>query len=77
MPKRAYYQVHHISGNVAVLVGDDDKQVAVPLSRLPRVTTERAVLSVPLNSSGAPSWSAATVDIAEARRRLGDHGDPN
>jgi len=72
MPRRSYYQVHHLAGNVAVLVGDDERHVAIPLSRLPRNTAEGVVLSVPQGQSGTPSWSAATVDIAEARRRLGD-----
>lgn len=75
MPRRSYYQVHHLSGNVAVLLGDDQRQVAVPLSRLPRNATEGVVLSVPLSKSGAPSWSAAKVDVAEGRRRLGQSGD--
>jgi hypothetical protein len=68
MPRR-YYAVDQISGGVAVLVDDDRRPIAVPLHRLPRSTQQGALLAIPLDRSGTPSWSDATVDVAETRRR--------
>jgi hypothetical protein len=68
MPRR-YYAVDQISGGVAVLVDDDRRPIAVPLNRLPRSTQQGALLAIPLDRSGTPSWSDATVDVAETRRR--------
>ncbi len=71
---RRYYTVVRISGPVAMLVDDDEHQIAVPMGRLPRATRSGSVLSVPLNAAGTPSWSDAEIDEGEAKRRLGNAG---
>ncbi|KPJ96072.1 MAG: hypothetical protein AMS18_01700 [Gemmatimonas sp. SG8_17] len=65
-----YYAVEQINGDVAVLLDDDRRPIAVPLNRLPRSTQQGALLAIPLDLSGTPSWSDARVDVAETRRRM-------
>jgi hypothetical protein len=74
---RRYYTVARINGPVALLVDDAKQHIAVPLSRLPRGTTDGVVLSVPLDHAGTASWSEAIIDEDEARLRLGDAGTNN
>ncbi len=70
MTPRRYYAVEQINGGVAVLLDDDRRPIAVPLSRLPRSTQQGALLAIPVDLFGTPSWSDARVDVAETRRRI-------
>jgi hypothetical protein len=72
MSPRRYYAVEQINGGVAVLLDDDRRPIAVPLNRLPRSTQQGALLTIPLDLFGTPSWSDASVDVAETRRRMQD-----
>lgn len=56
---------------VAVLIADDDeRQVDVPLERLPAGVGAGAVLRVPVTDTGRPLWEAATADEELRRARL-------
>ena len=68
---RRYYTVVGISGPVALLVDDDNRQTAFPMSRLPRGTRGGSLLAVPLNAAGTPSLADAEIDVDEAKRRAG------
>ena len=62
--------VDRVEPPVAVLVADDDeRQVDVPLSRLPTGARAGAVLRVPEADDG-PDWEAARVDEELRRARL-------
>ncbi|MXW17602.1 MAG: DUF3006 domain-containing protein [Gemmatimonadetes bacterium] len=62
--------VDRFEGRLAVLVADDDeRQVHVPVAKLPAGTRAGAVLRVP-HADGEPRWEAATVDEELRQARL-------
>ena len=63
------YYVDRIVGGVAVLLRDDNQRTSIPLSRLPSGIKKGAVLRVPLDHAGTPSWPSAEIDDAEVKRR--------
>ena len=67
-----YYRVARVAGAVALLLDDEQLQIAVPLVRLPRRTASGALLLVPLDAAGTPSWSDAEIDEEEMRRRTSE-----
>jgi hypothetical protein len=70
-----YYRVARVAGAVALLLDDEQLQIAVPLVRLPRRTAGGVLLSVPLNAAGTPSWSDAEIDEEEAKRRVSEQAE--
>ncbi len=72
MPARHFFAVDRIEGQIARLVDDEERRIAVPVVRLPRGVTAGDVLSIPLDDAGTPAWSAARIDADEAKRRLGE-----
>ncbi len=64
-----YYAVDKINGQIAVLADDEGRNVALPLSRLPKGVTAGCVLSISLDNAGTPAWSSAEIDEEEAKRR--------
>jgi len=72
MPASRIWVVDRVEPPVAVVVADDDeRQVAVPLSRLPASVQAGAVLRVP-EADGGPDWEAAKVDEELRRARIQD-----
>jgi hypothetical protein len=72
MASNSYYAVARINGQIAVLADDQGRNVALPLSRLPKGLTAGCVLSIRLDNAGTPAWSSAEIDYEEARRRIED-----
>ncbi len=64
-----YYAVDKINGQIAVLADDEGRNVALPLSRLPRGVAAGCVLLIRLDNAGTPAWSSAEIDEEEAKRR--------
>jgi hypothetical protein len=69
MSKERHYAVDQIKGAVAVLLDEEQHQIVVPLTRLPRSSKNGIVLTVPIDETGTPDWSGAAIDEAEANRR--------
>lgn len=69
MPTERVYVLDRIEGATAVLVDDAGATLDVPVRSLPSGVREGAVLRVSLRADGAPDWSTARVDHAEAARR--------
>lgn len=65
-----HYAVDRIEGPVAVLVGEDGREHAVPRARLPKGVVEGCVLAAELGRTGRPKWASATLDEPERRRRM-------
>ncbi len=62
--------VDRVEPPVAVVVADDnERQVDVPLARLPVGVRAGAVLRVP-EAEGVPDWGAASVDEELRRARM-------
>jgi hypothetical protein len=72
MASIGYYAVNEINGQIAVLADEKGRNVALPLSRLPKGVTTGCVLSIRLDKAGTPAWSSAEIDDDEARRRAAD-----
>lgn len=64
-----HYAVDRIRHRTALLVDDQERQILVPTSRLPRELAEGQVLLVPVNEAGTADWGRARIDEAEAQRR--------
>lgn len=70
MPATRIWVVDRVEPPVAVVVADDDdRQVDVPLARLPAGVRAGAVLRVP-QEDDVPAWEAARVDEELRRARL-------
>lgn len=64
------FAVYRIEGEVAILVGEELDEVAVPIADLPDPISEETVLRVPRHTDGTPSWRGAEIDDeGEGRRR--------
>jgi hypothetical protein len=64
------FAVDRKEGDVVVVVDEDGRVTDVPSVRLPaQARREGAVLRVPLDSAGMPSWEDAVRDRGEERRR--------
>ena len=64
-----FYVIDRLEGEVAVVVGDDDRTFELPRRQLPKGSREGSVLRVP-DSKGPPDWAKAELDEEERRRRL-------
>lgn len=65
------FVVDRREGRTLVIVGDDDRSVDVPVTRVPKTCrVEGAVLRVPIDDAGEPYWEDARRDRGEERRRL-------
>lgn len=65
--------VDRLEGRIAVLIGDDGREVELLRRQLPKdARREGAILHVELDESGGPIWSTARVDREEEQRRLDD-----
>lgn len=64
-----HYAVDRIRHRTALLVDDQERQILVPTSRLPRELAEGQVLLVPVDEAGTADWGRARIDEAEAQRR--------
>ena len=64
-----YYVVDRVQEGVAVLIGDDGDEVALPVYRLRCQVGEATVLRVPLGRDGQPEFLRAVVDETERERR--------
>jgi hypothetical protein len=64
-----HYAVDRIRHRTALLVDDQERQILVPTSRLPRELAEGQVLLVPVDEAGTADWGRARIDEAEGRRR--------
>jgi hypothetical protein len=62
MIKQRRFAVEQIEGAVAVLLDEERHQIVVPLNRLPRSSRNGVLLSVPLDETGTPHWSAAAIE---------------
>lgn len=69
MTTEQHYAVDRIRHRTALLVDDQQRQILVPTSRLPRELAEGQVLLVPVNEAGTADWGRARIDEAEAQRR--------
>ena len=70
MPATRIWVVDRVEPPVAVVVADDDeRQVDVPVARLPAGVRAGAVLRVP-ETDGVPDWEAARVDEELRRARI-------
>lgn len=63
------FAVYRIEGEVAIVVGEELDEVAVPLSDLPDSISEETVLRVPLQPDRTPVWRAASIDDETGGRR--------
>lgn len=69
-PAIRIWVVDRVEPPVAVLIADDDeRQMDVPLRRLPAGLQSGAVLRVPMSDTG-PHWEGATADEELRRARL-------
>jgi len=68
MSTNRYYAVDQLKGRVAVLIDEENHQIAVPLNRLPKNTRQGSRLAVPLDPSGTPNWSDAVIAPADSDR---------
>ena len=64
-----HYVVDRVQEGVAVLIGDDGDEVALPIYRLRCRVGEGTVLRVPLGHDNQPEFLRAVVDEAERERR--------
>jgi hypothetical protein len=64
-----HYAVDRIRHRTALLVDDQERQILVPTSRLPRELAEGQVLLVPVDEAGTADWGRARIDEAEGQRR--------
>jgi hypothetical protein len=64
-----HYAVDRIRHRTALLVDDQQRQILVPTSRLPRELAEGHVLLVPVDEAGTADWGRARIDEAEGQRR--------
>ena len=64
-----HYVVDRVQKGVAVLIGDDGDEVALPVHRLHCQVGEGTVLRVPLGGDNQPELLRAVVDEAERKRR--------
>lgn len=69
------FAVHRIEGEVAILVGEELDEVAVPLSDLPDPISEETVLLVPRHSDGTPVWRTAEIDEESDDRRRAEEAE--
>jgi hypothetical protein len=69
MASEQLYAVDRIQQRTAVLVGEDQHHVLVPMSRLPRELKAGHVLRVPTNEEDTPDWGRAWIDEEETRQR--------
>jgi hypothetical protein len=65
-----FYVVDRIEGDIAVLVGDDNKSFDVPRRQLPKGTREGSVFRLTKTIKGQPDWTMAELDEVERKRRL-------
>ena len=73
MTRTLTFAVDRLEGDIAVLVGDDGRQLDIPRRQLPKDgQREGAVLRVEINEEGEPVWGHARVDREEERRRIAD-----
>ncbi len=72
MASTRYYAVDQINGQIAVLADDEGRNVALPLTRLPKGVSAGCVLSIRLDNAGTPAWSSAEIVEEEALRRSAD-----
>lgn len=56
-----YYAVDQVKGRVALLVDEEQHHMAVPLGRLPKNVKSGSRLAVPIDPTGTPAWSEATI----------------
>lgn len=70
MTTERLYAVDQVRGRTATLIDDEEHQILVPTSRLPRDLKEGNMLRVPVDAAGTPDWGRAQIDRAEAARRL-------
>jgi len=64
-----HYVVDRVQRGVAVLIGDEGDEVALPVHRLRCQVGEGTVLRVPLGGDDQPEFLRAVVDEAERERR--------
>lgn len=69
------YAVYRIEGEVAILVGEELDEVAVPLSDLPDPISEETVLLVPRHADGTPVWRTAVIDEESDDRRRAEEAE--
>lgn len=69
MPTEKLYAADRIKRGHAVLIGEAEDEVSVPLSELPAGVKEGSVLRVPVGASGELDWPAARIDEEETVRR--------
>lgn len=72
---RTFVVVDRVENGRAVMEGDDGRIFRVAASRLKPAPREGMVYAVALGEAGAPRWTTAVEDRAEADRRLKDLGD--
>jgi hypothetical protein len=70
-----HYAVDRIRHRTALLVDDQERQILVPTSRLPRELAEGQVLLVPVDEAGTADWGRARIDEAEGQRRKAEAED--
>lgn len=68
--KTVFYAVDRMEGRMAVLVGDDGRQLEFLRRDLPKKAKEGSVLRVSVSAGGVPDFRAAVVDEDERKRRL-------
>lgn len=71
----AIFAVYRIEGEVAILVGEELDEVAVPLTDLPDPISEETVLRVPRHADGTPGWRAAEIDDEGDDRRRAEEAE--
>ena len=69
------FAVYRIEGEVAILVGEELDEVAVPLSDLPDDIDEETVLRVPRHADGTPAWRTARVEERSDDRRRAEEAE--
>lgn len=69
------FAVYRIEGEVAILVGEELDEVAVPLSALPDPISEETVLRVPRHNDGTPVWRTAEIDEETDDRRRAEEAE--
>lgn len=69
------FAVYRIEGEVAILVGEELDEVAVPLSDLPDPISEETVLLVARQADGTPVWRTAEIDEESDDRRRAEEAE--
>lgn len=69
------FAVYRIEGEVAILVGEELDEVAVPLTDLPDPISEETVLRVPRHVDGTPAWRTAEIDDEGDDRRRAEKAE--